>query len=168
MRRAEAAGVDAIKAVLETGRTGMLFARMDLAMFRAVVAEAQRAALPASVHTGSARDVDDALDAGASSVEHGSFSDAIPDAVFAGWRQRASAYDPTLAVLEGDRDLPPAARTCSAVARAAGGLAEAADRDAQRLKDPKQRRTRRAARVDGAMRIAQEICGARGKRACRW
>ncbi len=105
VRELKAAGVDAIKAVLESGRTGMLFARMDLAMFRAVVEEANTQRLPASVHTGGARDVEDAVDAGASSVEHGSFSDAIPAAVLARMAAAGIAYDPTLAVLEGMRDL---------------------------------------------------------------
>ena len=105
VRALKTAGVDAIKAVLETGRTGMLFARMDLAMFRAVVQESRQQALPASVHTGSARDVEDAVDAGASSIEHGSFSDAIPGAVFARMAKDGIAYDPTLSVLEAMRDL---------------------------------------------------------------
>jgi imidazolonepropionase-like amidohydrolase len=105
VRQLKTAGVDAIKAVLETGRTGMLFARMDLAMFRAVVEESGRNRLPSSVHTGNARDVEDAVDAGASSVEHGSFSDAIPDAVLARMAADGIAYDPTLSVLEALRDL---------------------------------------------------------------
>src|SRR5204862_3444273 len=79
--------------------------RMDLAMFRAVVEEANAQRLPASVHTGGARDVEDAVDAGASSVEHGSFSDAIPAAVLARMAAAGIAYDPTLTVLEGIRDL---------------------------------------------------------------
>jgi imidazolonepropionase-like amidohydrolase/ABC-type multidrug transport system permease subunit len=105
VRQLKAAGVDAIKAVLETGRTGMLFARMDLAMFRAVIGESGAQQLPSSVHTGSARDVEDAVDAGATSIEHGSFSDAIPDAVFARMAKNVVAYDPTLSVLEALRDL---------------------------------------------------------------
>ena len=105
VRQLKVAGVDAIKAVLETGRTGMLFARMDLAMFRAVIGESGAQRLPSSVHTGSARDVEDAVDAGATSIEHGSFSDAIPDAVFARMAKNGVAYDPTLSVLEAMRDL---------------------------------------------------------------
>src|SRR5262249_37507019 len=68
-------GVDAVKAVLESGRTGMLFERMDLASFRAVVEEAAQQRLPSAVHTGGARDVEDAVAAGATGIEHGSFSD---------------------------------------------------------------------------------------------
>ena len=39
------------------------------------------------------------------SIEHGSFSDAIPDAVFARMAKNGIAYDPTLSVLEAIRDL---------------------------------------------------------------
>ncbi|PYR36630.1 MAG: hypothetical protein DMF93_19560, partial [Acidobacteria bacterium] len=94
-------GVDAIKAVLESGRTGMLFERMDLAIFRAVVDEASQQRLPTAVHTGGARDVEDAVAAGANGIEHGSFSDAVPDAVLATMAIRGVFYDPTLSVLEG-------------------------------------------------------------------
>jgi imidazolonepropionase-like amidohydrolase len=105
VRELKAAGVDAIKAVLESGRTGMLFARMDLAMVRAAIDEAAAERLPSAVHTGAARDVEDAVDAGATAIEHGSFNDAIPDAVFAKMARAGTTYDPTLAVLEGIRDL---------------------------------------------------------------
>jgi imidazolonepropionase-like amidohydrolase len=105
VRELKADGVDAIKAVLESGRTGMLFTRMDLTMFRAVVGEATAQHLPAAVHTGGARDVEDAIEAGAAGIEHGSFSDAIPDAVLAKMARGGITYDPTLAVLEGIRDL---------------------------------------------------------------
>ena len=129
VRQLKAAGVDAIKAVLESGRTGMLFARMDLAMFRAVVEESTQQQLPSSVHTGNARDVEDAVDAGASSIEHGSFSDAIPDAVLARMAKNGVAYDPTLSVLEGDsRPVGGPHRPAPPLAGAAGGVAEAADR----------------------------------------
>jgi imidazolonepropionase-like amidohydrolase/ABC-type multidrug transport system permease subunit len=105
VRQLKTGGVDAIKAVLENGRTGMLFSRMDLAMFRAVVEEARAQRLPVSVHTGNARDVEDAVEAGASSIEHGSFSEKIPDAVFARMAKDGVAYDPTLSVLEAMRDM---------------------------------------------------------------
>jgi len=55
VRALHAAGVDAIKAVFDSGRTGMLFARTDLANFRAVVDAAAKMTLPASVRTGSDR-----------------------------------------------------------------------------------------------------------------
>jgi imidazolonepropionase-like amidohydrolase/ABC-type multidrug transport system permease subunit len=105
VRELKIAGVDAIKAVLESGRTGMLFARMDLTMFRAVVDEAATQHLPVVVHTGNARDVADAADAGASGIEHGSFNDPIPDTVLAQLARDGVSYDPTLSVLEAMRDL---------------------------------------------------------------
>jgi imidazolonepropionase-like amidohydrolase/ABC-type multidrug transport system permease subunit len=156
VRELKTAGVDAIKAVLESGRTGMLFARMDLAMFRAVVHEANAQRLPASVHTGSARDVEDASDAGAASIEHGSFSDTIPDAVLARMAKDGIAYDPTLSVLEGMRDLS-AGRTDllrrSLVQQAVSqklltGTAAA-------IKEGKLTNPERAGGIDGAFRIAQ-------------
>ena len=49
VRELKARGVDAIKAVLESGRTGMLFARMDLALFRAVIEESAAEQLPSAV-----------------------------------------------------------------------------------------------------------------------
>ena len=60
VRELRGQGVDAIKAVLELGRTGRLFERMDTALFGAVVDEARAQHLPIAVHTGSARDVEDA------------------------------------------------------------------------------------------------------------
>jgi imidazolonepropionase-like amidohydrolase/ABC-type multidrug transport system permease subunit len=105
VRDLKLAGVDAVKAVLESGRTGMLFARMDLNLFRAVVDEAKAQRLPVAVHTGSARDVIDALDAGARAIEHGSFSDAIPDDVLTGLARAGVSYDPTLSVIEALTDL---------------------------------------------------------------
>ena len=50
-------------------------------------------------------DIDDAVEAGAAAIEHGSFSDAIAAAVLAKMAVRNITYDPTLAVLEGMRDL---------------------------------------------------------------
>jgi imidazolonepropionase-like amidohydrolase/ABC-type multidrug transport system permease subunit len=157
VRQLKTAGVDAIKAVLETGRTGMLFARMDLAMFRAVVQEAAAQRLPASVHTGSARDVEDAVDAGASSVEHGSFGEPIGDALLARMAAGGVAYDPTLSVLEGIRDLA-AGRTDllrrSLVQQTVSqklltGTAAA-------IKEGKFSNLERAGGIDGAIRIAQD------------
>ena len=157
VRELKAAGVDAIKAVLETGRTGMLFARMDLAMFHAVIEESNAQRLPASVHTGSARDVEDAVDTGAGSIEHGSFSDAIPDAVLARMAKNAIAYDPTLSVLEAIRDLPAGRGDLlrrslvqhSVSQKLLSGTAAA-------IKDGKFTNTERARGIDEAIRIAHD------------
>ena len=157
VRQLKTVGVDAIKAVLESGRTGMLFARMDLAMFRAVIEEANAQHVPASVHTGNARDVEDAADAGAASIEHGSFSDTIPDVVLARMAKAGIAYDPTLSVLEGIRDLS-AGRTDllrrSLVQQAVSqklltGTAAA-------IKEGKMTNAERAGGIDGAIRVAQD------------
>jgi imidazolonepropionase-like amidohydrolase len=94
-------GVDGIKAILEAGwGQGMLFNRMDVAIFQAVAAEAHAQNLPLAVHTGDSRDVTDAVDAGASSIEHGSWRDKIPDAVLAKMAHDGIYLDPTLGVAE--------------------------------------------------------------------
>jgi len=94
-------GVDGIKAILESGfGEGMLYTRMDAALFRAVAAEARAQNLPLAVHTGDSRDVTDAVEAGASSIEHGSWRDKIPDAVLAKMAHDGVYLDPTLAVGE--------------------------------------------------------------------
>ncbi len=95
------AGVDGIKVILEAGwGEGMLFDRIDLLLARAVGEEAHAQNLPLAVHTGDARDVTDAVDIGAASIEHGSFRDQIPDAVLARMAQKGIYLDPTLAVAE--------------------------------------------------------------------
>ncbi len=93
--------VDAIKGILEAGVPDYPFQRMDLGLLRAVVEEAHAKKLPASIHTGEARDVVDAVSLGADSIEHGSFRDEIPDATIAEMKAKGIAYDPTLSVVEG-------------------------------------------------------------------
>lgn len=93
-------GIDCIKAILEAGREGALFNRMDVTVFRAVAAEAHQQGLPLAVHTGDLKDVVDALAAGAASIEHGSFREAIPEEVFARMAQAGVYYVPTLSVIE--------------------------------------------------------------------
>jgi len=93
-------GVDGIKAILETGFAGQLFNRMDTSIFDAVAAEAHADHLPIVVHTGDVRDVTDAVDAKVDGIEHGSFRERVPDALFARMQAQQTAYDPTLAVSE--------------------------------------------------------------------
>jgi imidazolonepropionase-like amidohydrolase/ABC-type multidrug transport system permease subunit len=97
-------GVNALKGILEVGVPGYSFNRMNLDLLRAVVEEAHADKLPASIHTGDARDVVDAVSLGADSVEHGSFRDEIPDATIAEMKAKGIAYDPTLSVVEGLSD----------------------------------------------------------------
>ncbi len=95
------AGVDCIKAVLEAGTAGFgLFNHLDPAIYRAVIAEAQKDNLPSATHTGNADDVKEAADAGTSSIEHGSMTDLIPAGTFAEMKRKGIAYDPTLSVYE--------------------------------------------------------------------
>ncbi|MGA9042224.1 MAG: amidohydrolase family protein [Terriglobales bacterium] len=98
------ANVDCIKAVLESGGGSMLFNRLDVSYLQAIVQQAHADGLPASVHTGDVRDVTDALAAGADSIEHGSFRDSIPDALFQQMITQKTFYDPTLSVGEALRD----------------------------------------------------------------
>jgi imidazolonepropionase-like amidohydrolase/ABC-type multidrug transport system permease subunit len=95
------AGVDGIKVILEAGwGDGMLYDRLDLFLARAVGEEAHAQNLPLAVHTGDARDVTDAIDIGATSIEHGSMRDEIPDSVLAHMARQGIYYDPTLGVTE--------------------------------------------------------------------
>jgi imidazolonepropionase-like amidohydrolase/ABC-type multidrug transport system permease subunit len=94
-------GVNGIKAILEAGQAGYLFNRMDVAILRAVAEEARSRKLPIVIHTGDSRDVGDALSVGANGIEHGSFRDKIPEALFVQMKAQGVTYDPTLTVVEG-------------------------------------------------------------------
>jgi imidazolonepropionase-like amidohydrolase/ABC-type multidrug transport system permease subunit len=96
--------VDCIKAILESGAASRVFNRLDTNLFAAVAQEAHAQGLPLAVHTGDARDVTDAVQAKADSIEHGSFREAIPDALFEQMKTQGIFYDPTLSVVEGLHD----------------------------------------------------------------
>ncbi len=83
----------------------MPFNRLDVKILAAIAAEAHAQSLPLAVHTGNAQDVADAVSAGANSIEHGSFRDAIPDDLFVKMRGQKIFYVPTLAVAEALLDL---------------------------------------------------------------
>lgn len=101
VRELKTKGVDGIKAILEAGwGDGMLYSRMDLLLVRAIGEEARVQNLPLAVHTGDARDVTDAVEIGATSIEHGSWRDSIPDAVLERMAREHVYLDPTLAVAE--------------------------------------------------------------------
>jgi imidazolonepropionase-like amidohydrolase/ABC-type polysaccharide/polyol phosphate export permease len=89
-------GVDGIKAVLEAGSSGMLFNRLDRGIYRAIVDAAKQSTLAVATHTGDAHDVADAIAAGTTTIEHGSFRDVIPRAAFDEMVRKNIAYDPTL------------------------------------------------------------------------
>jgi imidazolonepropionase-like amidohydrolase len=99
------ARVDCVKAVLESGNAGWgPFNRLDGSIYNAAIAEAAKDGLPSATHTGSAADVKDAVEAGSTSIEHGSNIDRIPAALFAAMKSKQIAYDPTLSVFEGISD----------------------------------------------------------------
>jgi len=94
-------GVDGIMAILEAGwGEGMLFDRLDLFLVRTIAEEARAQNLPLAVHTGDARDVTDAVDVGATSVEHGSWRDELPDSVLERMALQPVYLDPSLTVLD--------------------------------------------------------------------
>jgi imidazolonepropionase-like amidohydrolase len=96
--------VDCIKAILEAGGGSRVFNRLDSRIFQAIAQEAHAQQLPLAVHTGDVRDVTDAVQADANSIEHGSFREAIPDALFQEMARKKISYDPTLSVGEAFRD----------------------------------------------------------------
>jgi imidazolonepropionase-like amidohydrolase len=93
-------GVDGINAVLDTGTAGQLFNRMDTGIFNTMAGEAHADNLPIVVYTGAARDVTDAVSAGANGIEHGSFRESISDDVFVRMKAQQTTYEPALAVME--------------------------------------------------------------------
>ena len=97
-------GADCIKAILDAGAGSRVFNRLDTGLFDAVAQQAHADSLPLAVHTGDARDVADAVQAEANSIEHGSFREKIPDALFAQMAKQGTFYDPTLSVGEAFKD----------------------------------------------------------------
>jgi imidazolonepropionase-like amidohydrolase/ABC-type multidrug transport system permease subunit len=97
-------GVDCIKAILEAGAGGRVYNRLDTALFDAIAQQAHADSLSLAVHTGDARDVADAVQAQANSIEHGSFREKIPDALFEQMAKQGTFYDPTLSVGEAFKD----------------------------------------------------------------
>ena len=97
-------GVDCIKAILEADAGGRVYNRLDTGLFDAIAQEAHADSLPLSVHTGDVRDVADAVQAQANSIEHGSFREQIPDALFDQMARQGIFHDPTLSVGEAFKD----------------------------------------------------------------
>jgi imidazolonepropionase-like amidohydrolase len=97
-------GLDCIKAILEAGAGGVVFNRLDTGLLEAVAQQSYRDSMPLAVHTGDARDVADAVRVQANSIEHGSFREKIPDAVFEQMAKQGTFYDPTLSAGESVKD----------------------------------------------------------------
>ena len=97
-------GLDCIKAILEAGAGGVVFNRLDTGLLEAVAQQTHVDSMPLAVHTGDARDVADAVRVQANSIEHGSFREKIPDAVFGQMAKQGTFYDPTLSAGEAIKD----------------------------------------------------------------
>jgi imidazolonepropionase-like amidohydrolase/ABC-type multidrug transport system permease subunit len=143
VRDLKAVRVDGLKAILEAGFPGMLFERLDTGILKAIGEESRRQQLPLAVHTGNSRDLADALDTGASSIEHGP-RDRIPDELLKRLKESGTAYDPTLSVWD-------------AQAQLAGGRQELLDRAlVQQVVEPKMLAATRAMVRD---RASKPECG---------
>ena len=121
--RSKQAGVDGVKAILECGlgrprdSTGSTPRCSRPSPKRRAPKICRSWSTPAT-----SKDVADALDAGVAGIEHGSYADEIPDALFARMVQGGVTYDPTLSVInafaQGRRGQ---AAVAEPVAGAAGG-----------------------------------------------
>jgi imidazolonepropionase-like amidohydrolase/ABC-type multidrug transport system permease subunit len=95
------AGVDGVAVVLEDGwGDWAVFDRQDLLLARSVAEEAGAQRLPVAIHTGNSLDVADALEIGATSIEGGSWRDALPDRLLDRMARQGVYYDPMLSVAE--------------------------------------------------------------------
>lgn len=93
-------GVNGIKAILESGGGANPFNRLDTTIYKAIVTAAKAQGLPVATHTGDLRDINDAIDAGTTSIEHGAQRQEIPAEVFARMKAAGIYYDPTMSVYE--------------------------------------------------------------------
>jgi imidazolonepropionase-like amidohydrolase/ABC-type multidrug transport system permease subunit len=100
VRQNRLGGASATKAILEAGVAGMLFQRLDLDILRAIGEESRAQHIPLTVHTGDARDLIDALAAGAAAIEHGSMREPLPAEALSALVRARAYYDPTLVVVE--------------------------------------------------------------------
>ena len=103
VRRLREKGVDAIKAVLEGGGGWEMpdkLPRLSTKVLRAIVDEAHKHKLPATVHTHREQDVLDAVEAGADGVEHGVSDATLSDNRLANLLlERNVNYTPTLWIM---------------------------------------------------------------------
>ena len=108
VRRLAEKGVDAIKAAVEAGQgTGMpdVMPRLSVNVLRAIIDEAHKHKLRATVHTHREQDVIDAIEAGADGVEHGLWGSTLRDNRLADLLlKRNVTYTPTLWAFSLDKD----------------------------------------------------------------
>jgi imidazolonepropionase-like amidohydrolase/predicted enzyme related to lactoylglutathione lyase len=110
VRRLAEKGVDAIKAALEAGQgTGIpdRVPRLSVNVLRAIVDEAHKRGLGATVHTHREQDVIDAVESGADGVEHGVWDSNLSDNRVADLLlKRNVTYTPTLWAWSLDKESP--------------------------------------------------------------
>jgi imidazolonepropionase-like amidohydrolase/ABC-type multidrug transport system permease subunit len=95
------AGVHHVKAILESGSPGMLFNRLDASIYQATGAAARQQGLPFSTHISTNADIEEALAAGTTSIEHLPQRDQLPPALIEKIKSQGVYVAPTLAVMEG-------------------------------------------------------------------
>ena len=108
VRRLAGKGVDAIKAAVEAGQgTGMpdTMPRLSANVLRAIIDEAHKHGLRATVHTHREQDVIDAIESGADGVEHGVWDATLRDNRLADLLLKRNVnYTPTLWVFSMDKE----------------------------------------------------------------
>jgi len=91
-----------VRALKQAGADGIAASSdppIESSILKAIAEEARAADLPLVVQTRKVHDVEKALDASATSIERGSLSEQIPEALFARMAKAGVMYDPTLSVL---------------------------------------------------------------------
>jgi imidazolonepropionase-like amidohydrolase/ABC-type multidrug transport system permease subunit len=96
----KSSGADGVQVMLDAGQAGALRNRMDTSLLTAIAGEARKLQLPLTVWTGDSRDVADAIAAGATTISHGSTSEALPETLFTTMAKNGIAYMPTLAAID--------------------------------------------------------------------
>ncbi len=92
--------VHAVKAILEAGFPGRPFNRLNTDIYMAIAAECRAQGLPLATHTGNLQDIENAISAGSSSIEHGALAEIIPDEMLARMKDNNIAYAPTMTVYD--------------------------------------------------------------------
>ncbi|ASR33808.1 hypothetical protein BAY61_01070 [Prauserella marina] len=102
VRRLHGAGVDVIKFVYQGGRyaeSDVVLGKLPLDVVKAIITEAHRLGLPASGHTHYEDDVNDLLDAGVDSLEHGVIEHDLAEGdTVSRWKAAGTKLVPTLTI----------------------------------------------------------------------
>lgn len=106
VQETKTAGAVAIQASLDSGTAGKLVNRMDPAVLQAIGAEAAKLGLPLLVACGDAKDIEEAMAAGAKAILGTALRERIADTTWAAMAARKIAFMPVLAVREGQSGNP--------------------------------------------------------------